>query len=289
VSILAILEWRGLINAIPVQEGSELIGIAPVFGAFGSIALTFGLLILYDRQAAILEQQYQPYLTGEIESRSAVTSQFVVRNTGEDYAYNIKAEWTIADETRVWETPSLAPGETAAFPVIVDEDGGWMLHTQQIKNYLDEEGISSEIDYQIRCEDQFGIPDQFSGSVDFDVMTKREDSFEIWETDPIDSIAASMASLEASVDQIASDIDDRRDEDEWQDRWTKQQAIINIVTERKKVPIEVLSRILSTREGSLEYRLSELEAAGYLRYDERQGMVKAEITPGDNHVLSDFS
>ncbi|QCW02922.1 DUF1573 domain-containing protein [Natrinema pallidum] len=274
---------------MPVQGNSELLRITQLVGAFGSIALSFGLLVLYGRQTKILEQQYQPHLSGEVESRSPVTTQFVVRNTGSDYAYGIEAEWTIADKTRTWEKSSLAPGATAAFPIVIGEDGRWKLQTQAVKDYLDENNASSEIEYEIRCKDQFDIPRSFSGSVNFDVITKREESNEIWDSDPLTSLATSAESIEASIDAIASDLDDRRDEQKWQNRWSKQQAVISIVQERGKIEIDVLSRMVKTSSSQLEYRLSELEEAGFLNYREETGVVIAEKSPGDNYTLSDFN
>lgn len=288
VFIIGVLEWNQTIDLIPADGENQLTQMAPVFGAFGTIALTFGLVILYDRQARVLTQQYQPYLTGDLENRSAVTTQFVIRNTGEDYAYDIEAEWYIAGEKRVWETPNLAPGDTAAFPVVVDDEGGWILNTNQISDYLEENGDSNEIDFTIRCKDQMKLPHSFYGTVDFSVMSRRQEAKEIWEMDPIDSLVSSAESIEASIDQIASDIDDRRDEHEWQDRWSKQQAIKTIVSETDEIPISVLSRIIKETESSLEYRLSELEEAGYLDYNERSGIIRNRPSPRKNHTLSDF-
>lgn len=286
--VIAVLEWSNAIDLIPSEGENQLTQMAPVFGAFGSIALSFGLVILYDRQARVLAQQYQPHLTGDLENRSAVTTQFVIRNTGEDYANDIKAKWEVAGETREWETPNLAPGDTAAFPVVVDDEGGWVMNTDRIRDYLEENGDSLEIDFTINCEDQMGLAHTFSGTVDFGVMSQRQEAKEIWEMDPIDSLVSSAESIEASIDQIASDIDDRRDEHEWQDRWTKQQAIKTIVSETEEIPISVLSRIVKENESSLEYRLSELEKAGYLDYNDQSGIIKNKPSPGDNHTLSEY-
>lgn len=120
-------------------------------------------------------------------------------------------------------------------------------------------------------------------------MDKREESHEIWQTDPMESIEGSIASIEASIDAIASDIDDRRDEEEWKDRWSKHQAIINIVQEQEEVQIDVLKRMVDTRISTLEYRLSELEKAGYLAYDDTTGVVKSIPGPGENSQLSKFN
>jgi len=286
--IIAGLEWSEIIDLIPSEGENQLTQMAPVFGAFGSIALTFGLVILYDRQARVLAQQYQPHLTGDLENRSAVTTQFVIRNTGENYAHNIIAEWKVAGEKREWETPNLAPGDTAAFPVVVDDNGGWVMQTDQIQEYLEENGNSLDINFTIHCEDQMGLTHTFSGTVDFGVMRQRQEAKEIWEMDPIDSLVSNVESIDASIDQIASDINDRRDEDEWQDRWTKQQAIKTIVSETEKISISVLSRIIKETESSIEYRLSELEEAGYLEYNQRTGIIKNSSSYKNNHKLSDF-
>ncbi|TKX72973.1 MULTISPECIES: hypothetical protein [Halorubrum] len=287
-SVTAVLELNQTIDLVPSQGDNQLTIMAPVFGAFGSIALSFGLVILYDRQARVLAQQYQPYLTGDLENRSAVTTQFVIRNTGEDYAHNITAEWEVAGETRKWETPDLAPGDTAAFPVVVDDDDGWIMNTDQIRDYLEDNGNSLDIDFTIKCEDQMDMAHTFSGTVDFGVMSQRQEASEIWEVDPIDSLASSAANIEASVDKIASDFDDRRDEQKWQNRWTKQQAIKTIVSETGTISISVLKRLVREKESSLEYRLSELEEAGYLVYNERSGEIRSKPSSRTNHTLSEF-
>lgn len=286
---LTVFELQGRLNLVPESGSSELLQIAPVIGAFGSIALSFGLLILYGRQTRILEQQYKPYLTGEIDNRSPVTTQFTVRNTGSDYAYDMEATWEVAGDKRTWETESLAPGDAAEFPIIVDENGEWIMGTQQIRDYLDDRDATSEIEYTITCKDKFGIPRRFSGDVDFDIISKKEESNQIWDTDPMESVANSISSIDASLDSLASDVDDAIDARDWENRWSKNQAILSIVSERETISISVLSRMVSIREPSLEYRLSELEEAGYLNYDKGRGVVKAETEAGENHTLSEFS
>lgn len=287
---VVILELRGSIDLVPQGTGNEsqFERLAPIIGAFGSVALSFGLLILYSRQTKVLEQQYQPFLAGEVDSLNPVASQFLLRNSGSDFAYDIKAEWTIGGEERVWETPSLGPGETVGFPIVVDDEGGWLLNNQQVRDYLEERDVGSSIEYQIRCKDQFGIRREFSGEVNVEVITKREESHEIWDSDPLDSIDNSISNIEASIDAIASDIDDRRDEEEWKNRWNKNQAIISIVSERESVSVDVLARMIDSYVSSIEYRLSELEEAGYIVYDEDSGKVELPPDSGENRTLSEF-
>jgi len=288
IPILAGLELTGAIDTIPAEGDSELIRVAQVMGAFGPVALTLGLILLYDRQAKTSEQQYQPYLIAETENRNTVLTQFVVRNTGEGFAYKMEAEWAVADDERTWKTQSLAPGDSATFPIVLDENGRWILDTQMVRDHLEENDASSEVEYTIRCEDQFGIPKKFTGEVDLEEIAQREEANEIWEKDPMNSLASSLSDIESSVDQIASDINDRRDEHDWEDRWAKDQAIIRIVGDREEISVDVLRRIVKTSVAELEYRLSELEEAGYLNYRERQGIVETKPGPGNNHTLSDF-
>lgn len=287
---VVILELRGSIDLVPqgTKNESQFERLAPIIGAFGSVALSFGLLILYSRQTKVLEQQYQPFLAGEVDSLNPVASQFLLRNSGSDFAYDIEAEWTIGGEKRVWETPSLGPGETVGFPIVVDDEGGWLLNNQQVRDYLEERDVGSSIEYQIRCKDQFGIRREFSGEVNVEVITKREESHEIWDSDPLDSIDNSISNIEASIDAIASDIDDRRDEEEWKNRWDKNQAIISIVSERESVSVDVLARMIDSYVSSIEYRLSELEEAGYIVYDEDSGKVELPPDSGENRTLSEF-
>ncbi|MDS0297771.1 hypothetical protein NDI76_03360 [Halogeometricum sp. S1BR25-6] len=287
--LLTVAEIQGRINLVPAEPNSELTQVAQIVGAFGSIALSFSLLVLYGRQTRILEQQYQPYLTAEIDSRSPVTAQFVVRNSGSDFAYDIRADWNIAGDKRIWEVPSLGPGDTAGFPIVIDDDNRWILNTSQIIDYLEENEDSSRVEYNIRCEDQFRIPRSFTGEVNINSLKKRQESNEIWDTDPLDSLANSASSIEASIDSIASDIDDRRDEEEWMDRLSKDRAIVSLVQELGEVDMDVLTRILKTQKGSLEYRLSELEAAGYLEYNKEQGTVVKATESGENYELTDFT
>lgn len=286
--LIAVLEWYQVIDLIPLEEENQLTRMAPVFGAFGTIALTFGLVILYDRQARVLAQQYKPHLAADIVNNSPMTSQFVVRNTGDDYAYDIQAQWDVAGQTRTWEKPSLAPGDSASFPIVIDEDDRWLLNTNQIDEYLENNDSTKEIDFELICEDQFDLPHRFTGTVDFEVMKRRQDAREIWEVNPIESMADSLTSLEASVEQLASDYDDRRDEHEWEDRWSKLQSIKQIVNEVDEIEIEVLARMMNTRVGSLEYRVSELEEVGVLHYNKRSGLIKKGLGPGTNYQLSDF-
>lgn len=108
IVIGTLLELRGTINLVPVQNGeSEITNLSPVINAFGTVALTFGLLLLYARQTRILEQQYMPHLSGEIDSLNPVASQFVVRNSGSDFAYDIEAEWEVGGEKETMEKDKL--------------------------------------------------------------------------------------------------------------------------------------------------------------------------------------
>lgn len=291
ILVFAGLELREIVDFIPVgyQPETEIERIAPIIGAFGTVALTFGLLLLYSRQTKILEQQYQPYLSGDIDLLNPVASQFLIRNSGSDFAYQVMAEWTLGGEENSWETPSLGPGETAGFPIAVDDDGRWLLNHGGLREYLEKQDGDNVIDYTITCEDQFGIQRKFSGKVDVGVLTKREESREIYDADPLDSIDNSISNIEASIDAIASDVDDRRDEQEWKDRWDKNQAVINIVQEREQVPVDALARMINTRISQLEYRLSELEEAGFVVYDDGKGVVRAPPDPGMNTTLAEWT
>jgi hypothetical protein len=284
------LELIGVFNFVPVGEGeNELVKIAPIMGAFGSLALSLGLLLLYATQTQVLEHQYRPYLTGEIKAAGPVIAHFSVRNSGSDFAYDINAEWSVGGETRTWQKSNLPPGESADFPVITDREGGWILNLNQLRSYFDENDIEPRFEYDIECEDRFGVERTFDGVVDLGILLNREEANEIWQPDPPQAMADSLENIENSLDSVASNFDDVRDDSEWKNRWSRDQAIIQIVEERGEVPVEVLSRILNTRVSSLEYRLSELEAAGYLRYSETTGLVKNGQSSGQNQQLTDYT
>lgn len=287
VGVWVSLEIFGSVNYIPGSGNSEIQDIARVTGAFGSLALSFVLLLFYAKQTSIQEYDFKPYLTGEVDSLNIVSSQFVVRNSGEGYAYDVDARWEVADYETEWQIPSLAPGEKFGFPVIVDDDN-WILSTESIKEYLSENGDSTEITYTIWCKDRFGVSRKFSNSVDFEVMAKRAESHEIWEEDPTERMASSLSGIDDSLGNLESEIDDLEDYEERRERTSINNSIVHFVESTGEIDKDVLKRLLGVRH-SLEYRLSELEEAGLLEYNERTGKIRDAPSPGDNHTLDDFS
>jgi len=282
------LELTGVINFTTVTKPIEAQNFAQIAGAAGTIILTFGLLLLYDKQTQIQRQEFLPYLTGEVDSLGIVSSQFVIRNTGGGHAYNVVAEWEVADYSRTWEIPSLAPGQEYGFPVIVDKNDNWLLNTEEIREYLEEHDSSSEIDYEIRCKNQFDFKHTFSSSVDFSSIATRSGAHEIWEKEPIEEISSEIEDIQDDIGKLVRYHKERRKEQEWEDRLKKNEAIERLVLSKGELSINELHRLTGIDESTLKYRLSELDQVGAVDYNDRLDKVSPPSDSGENATIDQF-
>lgn len=290
--VLTFVGWAGLEHVgatdfTTVNRPLQAQNFAQIAGAGGTIILTFGLLLLYDKQTQIQRQGFKPHLTGEVDSLEILTSQFVIRNTGGGHAYQVEANWEVADYSRTWKIPSLAPGQEYGFPVIVD-NGNWLLNTQEISDYLEENGYSSEIAYDIKCKDQFGYQQSFSGHVDFGSIATRSGAQEIWEKEPIENIRSEIEDIQDDIGKLVRHSKNRRKEEQWRNRLDQNEAIERTVLKNGKLTLEELHRLTGIKEATLEYRLSELDEVGRVTYNERLGKIKSPTSSGPNHHLGDF-
>jgi DNA-binding transcriptional ArsR family regulator len=296
-----ILEYYAITNIVSYSLPLSATDFAQISGAFGTVILTFGLLLLYHRQTQIqsrqaeiqenqeslMEQRYMPYLTGEVTPLNITTTQFQIRNTGDGPAYRVKAEWVVGDNEREWEIPSLSAGDEFGFPVIVGEDGNWLLGTDEIQEYLNERDASSIINYKITCENRFGEEMEFSGSVDFEVIINRSESSEIWENEPLEEISNELGKIRRDFKKVKGY---KRNEDRasnWQHRVQQTSIIHRLVEENDELTIGQLDSLTNIGEGNIEYRLRTLDDAGIVRYDEGRKIVRPASESSDT-TLDDF-
>lgn len=282
------LEYIGVVNFTEATTPLNAQNFAQIAGASGTIILTFGLLLLYDKQTQIQRQGFKPHLTGEVDSLEIVSTQFVIRNTGGGHAYQVVAKWEVADYERTWKIPSLAPGQEYGFPVIVDDNENWLLNTGEIENYLDEHDASSVITYEIHCKNQFGFQQKFTGRVDFSSVATRSSAHEIWEKEPIEEIRSEIEDIDDSIGKLVRHSRNRRKEEKWRNRLNQNESIERTILQQGELSLEELHRFTGINEVTLEYRLSELNQVGAVEYNERTKKVRPPSESGADHQLTDF-
>lgn len=288
LGIWAISEWWGAVNFISTSVPYNTPPFAQIIGAFGSLSLSFLLVLLYHQQAEIQREAYTPHLTGEINSLNVVSSKFIIQNSGDGYAYEVKAEWEVGEQTNSWEIPSLAPGEEFGFAVIENEDGRWILNTSEIREYLEEQGGGTEIEYKIECEDKFGKSHSFDGVVDFEIQSKRSDAPEIWDKKPIENIENDLSDIQGDINDLKSHSRQRKKESKWKNRSRQTELLSELINEHGKMTIEELSYITGINESSLEYRLSGLDDIDAVRYNDTSGEVEPARKGDENHSLDEY-
>jgi len=292
----AVAEYAGLVNLVSINPPYQANNFAQIAGAVGSIVLSFALVLLYAQQTEIqenqerlMEQDFKPYLTGEVTSLNVVSAQFAIRNSGNATAYHVKAEWTIAGETRSWEIPSLPPGEEYGFPVVVDEDDNWLLNTEEIREYLDENGASTEIKYDIWCHDRFDEKIHFHGTVDFGVLAERSEANEIWDEDPLEELSNEVKKIRKDFKKLARYERNRNREANWKNRSEQTEILYQLIVEHGEIDKSQLNSLTGIREGNIEYRLNALRDIGAIEYDEEAGVAKQPPSSGKNRTLDEFA
>jgi len=290
----AIAEYAGWVNLVSINPPYQANSFAQIAGALGSIVLSFALVLLYAQQTEIqenqerlMEQEFKPYLTGEITSLNVVSAQFAIRNSGNATAYHVEAEWSVAGETRSWEIPSLPPGEEYGFPVVVDGDN-WLLNTEEIRDYLDENDASTEIGYDIWCYDRFDERIHFDGSVDFGVLSERSEANEIWDEDPLEELSNEVKKIRKDFKKLTRYERNRDRAANWKHRTEQTKILYGLIQEHDEIDKSELNSLTGISEGNVEYRLKALRDIGAIEYDEDRGVATQPPSAGQNRTLDEF-
>jgi len=217
-----------------------------------------------------------------------VSAQFAIRNSGNATAYHVEAEWTIAGDTRSWEIPSLPPGEEFGFPVVVDNDN-WMLNTEEIREYLNEQDASTEIEYDIWCYDRFNEQIHFEGTVDFGVLAERSDANEIWDEDPLEELSSEVKKIRKDFKKLTRYQRNQDREANWKNRSQQTSILYNLIEEHGEIEKSQLNSLTGISEGNLDYRLNALDDIDAIEYDERDGVARKPPSAGKNRTLDEFT
>ena len=282
-------ETANIVNLVSTEIPYSSTSFAGIVGAFGSIALSFLLVLLYNQQAEIQREAHTPHLTGEVASLEIVSSKFVIKNSGDGYAYKIDAEWRVGDQTNSWEIPSLAPGEEFSFAVIENEKGRWVLSTSAIQEYLENQGQGTIIKYKIECEDKFGDTQIFEGKVDFEIQANRSEAPEIWDKDPIDEIRSDLSDIQGDLHDMKRYSRERKRAKKWKDRSRQSELLYDLIEEHGEMSVEEISYITSITEGNVEYRLSGLAEVGSIHFNENTKMAKPANRGDENHTIKEYT
>ncbi|WP_152420456.1 hypothetical protein [Halococcus thailandensis] len=299
--IWAVLEWLGITNWIAYSLPLSSPNFAQIASGIGSVILSFGLLLLYDRQTQIqrrqtniqenqeslMEQQFTPYITGEVAPFNIASAQFQIRNTGNGPAYDVEAKWDIGNETRIWRIPSLPPGEDYGFPVVVD-GGNWLLGIGEIQEYLEEHDASSVIDYTITCETRFGEKQTFEKSVDFSSLIARSESDEIWSNSPLEEISNDMSKIQRDVRKMRRYERNSDRASDWQHRIQQTETIRKLVCEHEELTVNQLAELTNIRERDIDNHLQSLDASGALCYDGDNSIATIDRGLQPDTTLSEF-
>ena len=290
-----ISEYLGWVNFVSTNPPYQANNFAQIAGAVGSIILSFALVLLYaqqtdiqENQEQLMEQNFKPYLTGEVTSLNIVSAQFAIRNTGNATAYHVEAEWTVAGKTRSWKIPSLPPGEEFGFPVVV-QDEDWMLNTEEIREYLDEHDASTEIEYDIWCYDRFDERIHFDGTVDFGVLAERSDANEIWDEDPLEELSSEVKKIRKDFKKLTRYQRSQDREANWKNRSQQTSILYHLIEEHDEVKKSQLNSLTGISEGNLEYRLNALEDIGAIEYDDDNEIARKSPSAGKNRTLDEFT
>ncbi|MBZ6495634.1 hypothetical protein [Natrinema longum] len=302
--IIALVLWSvfeiiGYTNWVEVDLPLSPSDFAMIASAAGTIVLTFGLLLLYNKQARIqseqttiqenqeslMEQQFTPHLTAGVNFLSLTSVQFVIQNTGNGAAFDVSAEWEVAGEKKTWEVPNLPPGEKHGFPIIVDGDS-WLLSIDEIKNYLEENNASSVIDYRLTCEDRFEEEKEFSSSVDFGVIVTRSESDEIWNEEPLEEISGHMRKMQRDIRKMRRYQQNNDKNEKWRKRIEQTKEIYGFIQEYDGITVEELNSLTNISEQNIRYRLQSLDDAGGVHYNSNTDTV--QLASESQTALSEF-
>lgn len=292
--ILLLLEARNTINYINVSWPLNSSEFSQVAGGLLSAFLTYALVVLYwqqkkvqENQHELLKQQHEPYLSGEVAALHIVSAQFKIRNTGSAPAYNVRAEWEIAGQSRAWEIPTLVPSESFGFPILVDDDGNWLLSTDEISDYLNSKDSSGLIDYTITCTNHQGEERKFSDTVDFSVLATRSEANEIWETEPLEEISNELGKMRKDVRKISRYTDREKREVNWRVKTRQTEVILKYVNQFGPLNITDLQELTGIGEHDLLQKVERLDKLGEIDYNETTDSIKPRSGRGPNKSLND--
>lgn len=295
------MEWIGITNWVTLALPLTGPNFAQIASGVGSVVLSFGLLLLYYRQTEIqgrqtdiqenqeslMEQQFTPYLIGEVTPLNIGSAKFQIRNTGDGTAYDVKAEWKVGESNRTWEISSLPPEEEYGFPVIVD-NGNWLLGTEEIQEYLDENDASTEISYKIEYEDRFGKKDCVDETVDFGVLISRSESDEIWSDEPLEEINSNIRKIQRDFRKMRGYVRNTDRASDWQHRTEQTRTLQRLVDQHNELTVDQLSSLTNIHDGNIERRLEDLDAADVLFYNKNTRTAKSTEHTQMNENIRDF-
>lgn len=275
-----LLEGVGIINWVRIEPPLSASEFGLIASAVGTIVLTFGLLLLYHRQTNIqgiqaqtqrnqeklMKQQFQPYLSGEVGFMNIASVHFTIQNSGNGPAFDVVAEWTVANKSKSWEIPRLPAGENYSFPIVVDGDD-WLLSTVEIEEYLDEHNAETAIRYKITCKDRFGEEMEFSGEVDFGILIQRSNSDEIWDNDPIEEIQSDLSKIQRDIRKIRRSRKKNERASRWQNRIRQTKEIESLVEKYDELTVDELNSLTNITEGNIRYRLEALDEVGAIHFN----------------------
>jgi predicted transcriptional regulator len=300
LTVWLILEAAGKVNWVRIQPPLGASDFGPIASAVGTIVLTFGLLLLYDKQARLqgiqaqtqrnqerlMEQQFQPFLTGEVGFMNVTSVNFAIQNSGNGPAFDVSAEWSVAGQSRSWEIPRLPAGEKHSFPIVVDGDD-WLLTSGEIKEFLNDHNAGTEIQYSIECKDRFDEPLEFSGTVDFGVLIQRSNSDEIWETDPLEEMQNDLSKIQRDIRKMRRSQKKDKRSSRWQNRINQTNEIEALVEKHGELTVDQIKSLTNISETNIRYRLRALDSAGSIHFLKNSDKAKSG-REGQNKELSDF-
>lgn len=288
------LEYFSVIDYLRIEFPLNSSEFGQVSGAIISIFLSYALVILYwqqkrvqENQQELLEQQHEPHLNGEVATLHIVSAQFRIRNTGSAPAYKVEANWEIADQSRTWEIPTLVPGESFGFPILVDDSDNWLLNTDEISSFLEKKGSDGIIKYTISCTNPQDESRDFSGRVDFSTLSKRSEANEIWETEPLEEISDEIGKMRKDIRKISRYTEKEKKELSWKTKTTQTEHIFKYIDKFAPLDIEELQKLTGIRQHNLERKIERLNQVGEIEYNESTGTLRTGPGSGLNQQLDD--
>jgi len=209
-----IAEIYGVINIIKNSETPpyNIDTVAQLIGAIGSILLTIGLVVLYDKQASISKQQtaiqdnqeqlmqaeYEPKLKSSIGFKERQSIQFEIHNSGKAAAHDVQLMWEYGDQKYSWTKSVIRSGEMTGFSLL-DENDNYLLHPDEVKEFFNEiDGPT--ISYKIECRDILDNSHEFEGIINVvEIIESRTDPVEF--SNP-SGISDELSNIDSTLQKI---------------------------------------------------------------------------------------
>jgi len=176
----AIAEWLGAINIIQSSETPpyQIDTASQLIGAIGSILLTIGLVVLYDKQASVAKQQasiqenqeelmqadYEPKLKASLGFKEVQTLQFEIHNSGKAAAHDVQLRWEYGEQQFSWGKSVMPSGDMTGFP-LKNKNDDWLFGPDETREFFDKLD-GSNIIYKIKCNDILDNTHEFEGMID---------------------------------------------------------------------------------------------------------------------------